>query len=144
MSFSNNELFQKGLPDCRQMVSNLNVDRSLENGSSEFGFPNQQLVTEWCWGNIWSRPGHERKQRSLLNTGMLIALKSWPELGENVRGAINNGLVEQEIREAIRQASIYCGVPAGMEATKVAEATLNDMEQRGEYVRQLAVKAHDA
>ncbi|CAI6094790.1 unnamed protein product [Clonostachys chloroleuca] len=92
MTFSNNELFQKGLPDCRQMVSNLNVDRSLENGSSEFGFPNQQL----------------------------------------------------EIREAIRQASIYCGVPAGMEATKVAEATLNDMEQRGEYVRQLAVKAHDA
>ncbi|CAH0023719.1 unnamed protein product [Clonostachys rhizophaga] len=144
MSSSNSELFQKGLQNRRQVVGNLYVDRSLENGSSEFAFPNQQLVTEWCWGNIWSRPGLERKQRSLLNIGMLIALKSWPELGVHVRGAINNGLTEQEIREAILQASIYCGVPAGIEATKVAEATLNDMQQKGEYVRQLAAKAHDA
>ena len=70
--------------------------------------------------------------------GMLIALKSWPELGVHVRGAINNGLTELEIREAILQASIYCGVPAGIKATKVAEATLKDMEQKGEFRRQMS------
>ncbi|KAH7489918.1 hypothetical protein BFJ63_vAg5559 [Fusarium oxysporum f. sp. narcissi] len=74
---------------------------------------------------------------------MLIALKSWPELGVHVRGAINNGLTELEIREAILQASIYCGVPAGIEATKVAEATLNDMHEKGEYKRQLAKQSPD-
>lgn len=69
---------------------------------------------------------------------MLIALKSWPELGVHVRGAINNGLTEVEIREAILQASIYCGVPAGIEATKVAEKTLDDMAEKGEHARELS------
>lgn len=69
---------------------------------------------------------------------MLIAVKSWPELGVHVRGAINNGLTEIEIREAVLQAMVYCGAPAGIQAFKVAEATLNDMQEKGEYKRQLA------
>lgn len=69
---------------------------------------------------------------------MLIALKSWPELGVHIRGGLNNGLKEVEIREAILQASIYCGVPAGMEATRVAERTINEMIEKGEHVRELA------
>jgi 4-carboxymuconolactone decarboxylase len=69
---------------------------------------------------------------------MLIALKSWPELGVHVRGALNNGLTEIEIREAVLQATIYCGVPAGVEAMKVAEKAINDMISKGEHVRQLA------
>lgn len=72
---------------------------------------------------------------------MLIALKSWPELGVHVRGAINNGMTELEIREAILQASVYCGVPAGIEATKVADKTLNDMAENGEYTRQLSAQS---
>lgn len=72
---------------------------------------------------------------------MLVALKSWPELGVHVRGAINNGLTEVEIRESILQATIYCGVPAGVEAMKVAQKTLNDMIAKGEHVRQLAETA---
>lgn len=75
---------------------------------------------------------------------MLVALKSWPELGVHVRGAINNGVTEQEIREALLQTSIYCGVPAGIEATKVAERTLNDMAEKGEYKRVLAGRSADA
>lgn len=69
---------------------------------------------------------------------MLIGLKSWPELGIHIRGAINNGLTELEIREAILQASIYCGVPAGIEATKTATRVINEMVEKGEHKRQLA------
>lgn len=69
---------------------------------------------------------------------MLIALKSWPELGVHVRGALNNGLTEIEIREAILHATIYCGVPAGVEAFKVAQKTINDMVENGEHKRELA------
>lgn len=75
---------------------------------------------------------------------MLIALKSWPELGVHTRGAINNGLTELEIREAILQASVYCGVPAGVEAMKVADKTIADMVAKGEHKRQLGAKAKDA
>ena len=68
--------------------------------------------------------------------GMLIALKSWPELAVHTRGAINNGLTEVEIREAILQASVYCGVPAGIEATKVASAIIDQMVANGEHQRE--------
>lgn len=72
--------------------------------------------------------------------GMLIALKSWPEVGVHTRGAINNGLTEIEIREAILQAAVYCGVPAGLEAMKVASAVIDDMVAKGEHQRQLKEK----
>ncbi|KAH7150752.1 AhpD-like protein [Fusarium sp. MPI-SDFR-AT-0072] len=132
------DMFQLGLQNRREVVGDAYVDAALNNGKSEFSYPGQQLVTEWCWGNIWSRPGLDRKQRSLLNLGMLIALKSWPELGVHVRGALNNGLTEIEIRESILHATIYCGVPAGVEAFKVAQKTLNDMIEKGEHKRELA------
>ncbi|RJE27656.1 4-carboxymuconolactone decarboxylase [Aspergillus sclerotialis] len=132
------DMFNLGLQTRREVVGDSYVDNALRNGSSEFAYPGQQLITEWCWGNIWSRPGLERKQRSLLNIGMLIALKSWPEFGVHVRGAINNGLTELEIREAILQATVYCGAPAGVEAMKVAERTINDMIEKGEHKRELA------
>lgn len=76
--------------------------------------------------------------------GILVALKSWPELGVHVRGAVNNGLTELEIREALLQATVYCGAPAGMEAFKVAEATLNNMVEKGEHSRTLASLSPDA
>ncbi|KXJ88650.1 AhpD-like protein [Microdochium bolleyi] len=144
MSSGDKQLFEAGLKNRREVVGSEYVGRSLQAGASEFAYPNQQLVTEYCWGNIWSRPGLERKQRSLLNIGMLIALKSWPELGVHVRGAVNNGLTEIEIREAILQSSIYCGVPAGIEATKVAERVLNEMDEKGEFKRQLSKKSSEA
>lgn len=70
--------------------------------------------------------------------GMLIAIKSWPEFGVHVRGALNNGLTEVEIRESILHATIYCGVPAGVEAMKVAQKTINEMVEKGEHKRELA------
>ena len=75
---------------------------------------------------------------------MLISLKSWPELGVHIRGAIRNGLTELEIREAILQASVYLGLPAGVEAFKVADRTLDEMAQKGEFVRTMDKPSPDA
>jgi 4-carboxymuconolactone decarboxylase len=70
----------------------------------------QELVTEACWGSIWTRPGLERKHRSLLNIAMLCALNRSNELAVHVRGAVNNGASEVEIRETLLQVAIYCGM----------------------------------
>ena len=81
---------------------------------------------------------------SLIDIGMLIALKSWPEFSIHVRGAIRNGLTELELREAILQATVYCGAPAGVHAFKVADGVLNDMAEAGDYVRKLGGLSPDA
>ncbi|WAO90081.1 CMD domain-containing protein [Fusarium falciforme] len=135
------ELFEQGLKMRRSVVGDAYVDRALANGSTEFSKPGQELVTEWCWGYAWTRAGLEKKQRSLLNIGMLMALNRGPELAVHVRGARNNGLTELEIREAILHCTTYCGVPAGVEAMKIAERVLNEMSETGEKARELGNKA---
>jgi 4-carboxymuconolactone decarboxylase len=135
------DLFEAGLAVRRSVVGDEYVNRALENGSTEFSRPGQEMVTEMCWGMAWTRPGLDRKQRSLLNIGMLMALNRAPELAVHVRGARNNGLTEVEIREAILHAMTYCGVPAGVDAMKVAEKVLNEMAEKGEMPRELAAKA---
>lgn len=120
------------------------VDRALANGSSDFGRAGQEIVTEFCWGYAWTRPGLERRDRSLLNIGMLMALNRQPELAVHVRGARNNGLSELQIREAIIHATTYCGVPAGVDAFKTAEAVFNDMAEKGEKSRELGEKSSRA
>ncbi|KAL2106349.1 hypothetical protein VUR80DRAFT_6853 [Thermomyces stellatus] len=134
------QLFEEGLKMRRSVVGDAYVDRALANGSTEFSGPGQELVTEWCWGYAWTRPGLERKQRSLLNIGMLMALNRTPELAVHVRGARNNGLTEEEIREAILHCTTYCGVPAGVEAMKTAERVLDEMAEKGEMPRELGAK----
>jgi 4-carboxymuconolactone decarboxylase len=86
----------------------------------------QELVTEYCWGAVWSRPGLDRRTRSLLNIVMLTALGRSHELALHVRGALTNGVTPEEIQEALLQAAIYCGVPAAMEAQRTAEAVLSE------------------
>jgi len=135
------QLFEEGLKMRRSVVGDVFVDRALANGSTEFSKPGQELVTEWCWGYVWGRPGLEKKQRSLLNLGMLMALNRGPELAAHVRGARKNGLSELEIREAILHCTIYCGVPAGVDAMKTAEKVLNEMAESGEMPRELGGKA---
>lgn len=137
-------LFEQGLEVRRSVVGDTYVDRALANGSTEFSRPGQELVTEWCWGYAWTRPGLERKQRSLLNIGMLMALNRGPELAAHVRGARNNGLTEEEIREAILHCTTYCGVPAGVDAMKTAERVLDEMAEKGEMARELGKKAASA
>jgi 4-carboxymuconolactone decarboxylase len=104
-------LFDEGIAIRRSVAGDSYVDASLAK-SSTFSKPLQELVTEVGWGWIWSRPGLSRKQRSLLNLGMLCALNRSTELGVHVRGALRNGLSEEEIREALLQVGVYVGLPA--------------------------------
>ncbi|KAF2502674.1 4-carboxymuconolactone decarboxylase [Lophium mytilinum] len=120
-------IFEEGIKMRYAVAGKEYVDKALANGSSEFARPMQELVTEACWGSVWSRPGLERKQRSLLNIAMLCALNRSAELAVHVKGAVNNGASDVEIRETLLQAAIYCGMPAGIEGFKVAEKTINEM-----------------
>jgi 4-carboxymuconolactone decarboxylase len=125
-------LFDQGLETRYAVAGKEYVDRALANGSSEFSRPMQEYVTESCWHSIWGRPGLERKTRSLLNIAMLCAQNRSPELAVHVRGAVNNGATEVEIRETLLQAACYCGMPAGIEGFKVAEKVINDMKKEKE------------
>ena len=118
-------LLDVGLEVRRAVLGAEHVDRSLEQASA-FSRPMQELVTEYCWGAVWARPGLEHKTRSLLNIAMLTALDRPHELRLHLRGALNNGVTAKEIQEALLQAAIYCGVPAAMDAFRVAEEVLKE------------------
>jgi len=118
--------FDRGLQTRREVRGAEHVDRSLER-VTEFSRPIQELVTEYCWGEVWTRPGLDRKTRSLLNLAMLTALNRMHELAVHVRGAVTNGATEEEIQEALLQAAIYCGVPAALESFRVAEQVLKEV-----------------
>jgi 4-carboxymuconolactone decarboxylase len=122
----NKEAFDKGLATRRAVLGAEYVDNSLKN-ADDFNMPMQELVTEYCWNEIWNRPGLDRKTRSFLNLAMLTALNRPHELKLHVRGAINNGLTKEEIREAFLQAAIYCGVPAAIDAFRTAKEVFKDM-----------------
>ena len=110
----------------REVLGDAHVERSLAK-AGEFSRPMQEFVTEHCWGAVWSRPGLGRKERSLVNLGMLTALNRSHELRVHVRGAIRNGCTPEEIQEVLLQAAIYCGVPAANTAFRVAQQVLDDM-----------------
>lgn len=114
-----------------EVLGNDHVERSLER-ATEFIRPMQEFVTEHCWGSVWSRPGLARRDRSLLNLAMLAALGRSHELGVHVRGALNNGVTAEEIQEVFLQVAMYCGVPAGMEAFRVANGILDEMRPDGD------------
>lgn len=122
----NKELYEQGLEVRRAVVGDAYVDASLKN-ADEFSQPMQELVTQYCWGDVWSRPGIDRRTRSLLNLGMIAALNRSDELQVHVRGAINNGVTKEEIQEVFLQVAIYCGMPAGLGSFKVARAVFKDM-----------------
>ncbi|KAH7085326.1 AhpD-like protein [Paraphoma chrysanthemicola] len=122
-------LFDEGLSIRRSVAGDSYVDASLARHSSPFSKPLQELVTEVGWGWIWSRPGLSRQQRSLLNLGMLCALNRSTELGVHVRGALRNGLSEEEIREALLQVGAYVGLPAAIEGFRVAEKVIEDWKK---------------
>jgi 4-carboxymuconolactone decarboxylase len=119
------ERWERGLTVRREVLGASHVDRSTQ--VSSFSFPLQELVTKVCWGDIWTRPGLDRRTRSLLNLAMLTALNRSHELAVHVRGAINNGCSTEEIQEVLLQTAVYCGIPAGLESFRVAERTLKEI-----------------
>lgn len=122
---SDSETFERGTRIRTEVLGEDHVRRSLAQ-ASDFSRPLQDLITEYCWGAVWGRPGLERKTRSLINIAMLAALNRQHELALHVKGALNNGCTSDEIREVILQAAIYCGVPAGLEANRTAEQVIDD------------------
>jgi 4-carboxymuconolactone decarboxylase len=89
--------------------------------------PLQELVTEYCWNEIWNRPGLDRRTRSIINLSMITALNRPHELKLHVKGAINNGLSKEDIQEVFLQAAIYCGVPAAIDSFRVAKEVFAEM-----------------
>ena len=122
----NKELYEAGLKVRRAVVGDAYVDASLKNADA-FSQPMQELVTQYCWGDVWSRPGLDRRSRSLLNLGMIAAMNRSEELATHVRGAINNGLTKDEICEAFLQVAVYCGMPAGLTSFKIARQVFKEM-----------------
>ena len=120
-------LWDQGLETRRAVVGDEYVDKSLET-MDDFNGALQDFVTRTAWGDIWNRPGLARRDRSLLNIGMLIALGKKDELKLHLRGAIRNGVTMNEVKECILQSAIYCGAPAALEATRVAREAFKDLE----------------
>jgi 4-carboxymuconolactone decarboxylase len=127
---SEETLYDRGMKVRRGVLGDAYVDRSLQGGT-EFRQPMQDLVTEFCWGAVWDRPGLDRKTRSLVNLGMLTALNRSTELAAHVRGAVNNGATREEIQEVLLQTAVYCGMPAGLESFRVAERVFDELAAEG-------------
>lgn len=115
----NPDLFDKGLATRRAVLGSDYVDQALQN-ADPFSLPLQEFVTQYAWGDVWNRPGLARRERSLLVLGMLTALNRPHELKLHLRGALNNGVTREEIREALLQSAVYCGAPAAMDSFRVA------------------------
>ena len=120
------ELFEKGLKTRREVLGAEYVDASIKNADA-FTQELQELVTSYCWGDIWNRPGLDRRTRSFLNLAMLTALNRPHEIKLHVRGAINNGLTKEEIKEVFLQSAIYFGVPASLDSFRVAKEVFKEM-----------------
>jgi 4-carboxymuconolactone decarboxylase len=121
------ETYDKGLALRKEVLGEDYVARSFAN-ADDFSRPMQELSTEYCWGQIWSREGLSRRDRSLLNIGMLCALNRPHELKLHVKAAVTNGLTRGEIREALLQAAIYCGIPAGLDSMRIAREALAELD----------------
>ena len=119
--------FDKGRKLRVEVLGKEHVENSFKN-TDEFSRPLQDLTTEVGWGVFWSREGLTRQQRSLLNLGILAALNRHHELAVHVKGAINNGLTKEEIREALIHVIPYAGFPAGLDAFRTAKRVLDEME----------------
>ena len=120
------EKFERGLKTRRAVLGSEYVDRSLEQ-ADDFNWSMQQLTTEWCWDEIWNRPGIDRRSRSILNLGMIAALNRPHEFKLHVRGALNNGVTKAELKEVFLQIGAYCGVPAALDCFRIAKEVFKEM-----------------
>ena len=122
--------FEEGLKVRRQVLGDAHVDRSLA-GRTAFAGEFQDMITRYAWDEIWSRPGLERKTRSLITLAMLTALNREEEFRLHIRAARTNGVSQDEIKELLMQSAIYCGVPAANSAFRVAQAVFDEMDWQG-------------
>jgi 4-carboxymuconolactone decarboxylase len=125
----NDELFDKGLEIRKSVLGKEFVEKSIA-AADDFNMPMQRLTTEYCWGAVWGREGGlPKKTRSMLNLAMLCALNRPHELKMHIGGALRNGVTKDEIREVLLQVAIYCGIPAGVDAFRVAKETFAEIDR---------------
>ena len=124
----NDELFERGLAIRKAVLGAAFVDKAIA-AADDFNMPMQRLTTEYCWGAVWGRETLPKKTRSMLNLAMLSALNRPHELKMHVGGALRNGVTREEIREVLLQVAIYCGIPAGVEAFRVAKEAIAEFER---------------
>ncbi len=122
------ELWDKGLAVRKEVLGAEYVERNLKS-ADDFSMPMQEFTTEACWGWLWARPRFPRKTRSLINLALLSALNRPHEFKAHVKGALTNGCTSEEIREVLLQVAVYCGVPAGVEAFRLAREAMKEYEQ---------------
>lgn len=116
----------RGMEVRREVLGDEHVDRAAA-AATEFTAPFQDLITRYAWGEIWSRPGLSRAERSMITLTALAALRQEEELAMHVRAAVRNGLTEAQIREVLLQVAVYAGVPAANRAFAVAQRVLADL-----------------
>ncbi|HZE10566.1 MAG TPA: carboxymuconolactone decarboxylase family protein [Burkholderiales bacterium] len=122
------ELWDKGLAVRKEVLGAEYVERNVK-AADDFSMPMQEYTTEACWGWLWTRPQFPRKMRSLINLAMLSALNRPHEFKVHVKGALTNGCSREEIREVLLQVAVYCGVPAGVEAFRLAREAMQEYDQ---------------
>ena len=122
------EMFEKGLKIRREVLGSEYVDNALKT-ADDFNMPLQELVTTYCWGECWGRPGLDRKTRSMLNLAMISALNRPNELRTHVKAALTNGVTRDEIREIFMQVAIYAGVPAGVDSFRIAREVFAELDK---------------
>src|SRR5262245_26872357 len=122
---SRKDLRERGLKIRREVLGDKYVDAAMNN-ITDFNRPLQELLNEYCWGAGWGREGLTRKERSMINLAMLTALGRTHEVETHVRGALNNGLTQQQIAEVFIQTAIYCGVPAAVDSFRAASKVIAD------------------
>ncbi len=129
---------ERGMRVRREVLGDGHVDAAVER-TTPFTADFQDLITRYAWGEIWTRPGLDRKTRSCITLTALVALGHLEELKLHVRAALRNGLTQDEIKEVLLQSAIYCGVPAANAAFATAQSVLADLDagshgsQRGEH-----------
>jgi 4-carboxymuconolactone decarboxylase len=119
-------MFEKGLAIRKSTLGAEFVDNAFKT-ADDFNREFQELVTQYCWGEVWGRPGLDKKTRSMLNLAMLSALNRPHEIKLHVRGALNNGLTKDDIKEVFMQVAIYCGVPAGVDGFRIAREVFKEL-----------------
>jgi 4-carboxymuconolactone decarboxylase len=118
------DLYERGMEVRREVLGDAHVDAAAE-ATTPFTIDFQDLITRYAWGEIWARPGLDRKTRSCITLTALVALGRDDELAMHVRAALRNGLTSDEIKEVLLQSAIYCGVPAANSAFAIAQRVLD-------------------
>jgi 4-carboxymuconolactone decarboxylase len=119
------EAHDRGMKTRREVLGDAHVDAAV-SGTTPFTADFQDLITRYAWGEIWSRPGLDRRTRSCITLTALVALNHHHELAMHVRAALRNGLTPDEIKEVLLQSAVYCGVPAANRAFAIAQEVLNE------------------